>query len=295
MAVHLSVMQDSSEIVHYDTMGIPLYIRMGQLSDFPKYRAICHWHDDLEFIWVHSGHMFYYINGIRILLKPGDCLFINARQMHFGYGEQNQECMFLCILVQPTLMSGNHVLYQKYFQPIVENPENSFLHLSNHDGELCFQMQETLEAIWQSKRRASAGYELQALSFLNGLWVTLLQKKVFAERKIPVLADLSIQQNMTAYIYSHYTEPVSLEEIASSGNVCRSRCCSLFKKYTKESPIQFLNHYRLEVSCHLLVSTEMSITDIALACGFHHPSYYTHRFHQRYQCTPREYQQANRD
>ena len=37
------VMQDASEIVRYDEVGIPLYIREGLLSSYPDHRALCHW------------------------------------------------------------------------------------------------------------------------------------------------------------------------------------------------------------------------------------------------------------
>ena len=42
------VMQDASEIVRYDEVGIPLYIREGLLSSYPDHRALCHWHEDIE-------------------------------------------------------------------------------------------------------------------------------------------------------------------------------------------------------------------------------------------------------
>lgn len=41
------VMQDASEIVRYDEVGIPLYIREGLLSSYPDHRALCHWHEDI--------------------------------------------------------------------------------------------------------------------------------------------------------------------------------------------------------------------------------------------------------
>ena len=53
--------------------------------------------------------------------------------------------------------------------------------------------------------------------------------------------------------------------------------------------IDFLNHYRLEVSCHLLNTTKMSIAEICTACGFNHQSYYSKIFLRTYHCTPRDF------
>ena len=68
------VMQDASEIVRYDEVGIPLYIREGLLSSYPDHRALCHWHEDIEWVQIRSGQMNYYINGKRVLLNAGERL-----------------------------------------------------------------------------------------------------------------------------------------------------------------------------------------------------------------------------
>ena len=101
--------------------------------------------------------------------------------------------------------------------------------------------------------------------------------------------DLLIQRDMVSYIYSHYSESINLEEIAAAGKVCRNKCCQIFRRYLCQSPIDFLNHYRLEVSCHLLNTTKMSIAEICTACGFNHQSYYSKIFLRTYHCTPRDF------
>ena len=77
-------MQDASEIVHYDNPGVPLYIRTGILSNYPDMKALCHWHEDIELIYVIEGEMNYRINDRDILLKEKDCLVVNSRQLHYG-------------------------------------------------------------------------------------------------------------------------------------------------------------------------------------------------------------------
>ena len=75
MAV-IELMQDFSEIVHYGHTGIPLYIRTADLAAYPGMSAPCHWHDDIEWIFIISGKMCYYINGKRILLNEKDSLMV---------------------------------------------------------------------------------------------------------------------------------------------------------------------------------------------------------------------------
>ena len=61
--------QDKSEIIPYDEIGIPIYIRAGSLSMYPNHRALSHWHEDIELIYIVDGTMDYYINGANITLN----------------------------------------------------------------------------------------------------------------------------------------------------------------------------------------------------------------------------------
>ena len=72
---------DASENVAYNNPDFPAYVKKGQLSSYPDFRAVSHWHDDLEFILILDGQMFYDVNGQRILLQTA-AAFIMAIPMH---------------------------------------------------------------------------------------------------------------------------------------------------------------------------------------------------------------------
>lgn len=48
-------MPDNSEIIPYDEAGIPLYVQYKYLSAYLNSRALCHWHEDMEFSYVKKG------------------------------------------------------------------------------------------------------------------------------------------------------------------------------------------------------------------------------------------------
>ena len=75
---------DASENVAYNNPDFPAYVKKGQLSSYPDFRAVSHWHDDLEFILIFDGQMFYDVNGQRILLQTGEGIFVNSRCFHYG-------------------------------------------------------------------------------------------------------------------------------------------------------------------------------------------------------------------
>lgn len=288
--IEIELMQDFSEIVHYEHTGIPLYIRTADLSIYPGKSAPCHWHDDIEWIYIISGKMCYYINGKRIFLNEKDSLMVNARQMHYGYSYKEQDCHFLCILFHPSLFGSNKILLQNYVVPVIENSDCEYLYFDSKQtrGQ---EIAQSLEQIRGFKERAQNAYEMQVIAVIFQLWSSLLQsgELVIQDRKNDSNSDLEIQKNMVSFIYQHYAEPLTLNEIAASGNVSRSKCCLIFKHYLQQSPVDFLNTFRLKTSCSLLRNTEKSITEIAFRCGFNHLSYFSKLFFQSFGCTPREY------
>ena len=291
--VAIDLMQDFSEIVHYEHTGIPLYIRAADLSAYPGMSAPCHWHDDIEWVYMISGKMCYYINGKSVLLNEKDSLMVNARQMHYGYSYKEQDCRFLCILFHPSLLGGNKALLQKYVTPVIENADCEYLHFSSKQAR-GQEIAEYLEQIRCLKEGAANAYEMQAIAVRFQLWSSLLQcgEFVIRDSKSDRNGELEIQKNMVSFIYQHYAEQISLNDIAASGNVSRSKCCLIFKHYLQQSPVDFLNTLRLKTSCSLLRNTDKSITEIAFICGFNHLSYFSKLFIRSFGCTPREYRNS---
>lgn len=291
------IMRDASEIVRYDEVGIPLSIREGLLSAYPNHRALCHWHEDIEWVYIRSGQMNYYMNGKRVLLNTGEALMVNSRQMHYGYSENGQDCDFIRILCHPKIFITNSVLYQSYIAPVLSNPSLEYLHLIPEFPEDAEALQ-LLPEILRIKKEHPAAYEIEAAALLSLLWCRLLRSHPMMPNEAaakPKEPDLLVQRDMVSYIYSHYSESINLDEIAAAGKVCRNKCCQIFRRYLNQSPIDFLNHYRLEVSCHLLNNTKLSIAEICTACGFNHQSYYSKIFLRTYSCSPRDFRKRTEE
>ena len=64
---------------------------------------------------------------------------------------------------------------------------------------------------------------------------------------------------------------------------------NLFERFLFISPMKFLNEYRLKRSIELLKSTDMTVTEIALACGFSGASYYAEAFRRETGKSPSQY------
>jgi AraC-like DNA-binding protein len=288
--IMIDLMPDNSEIVHYDTPGMPLYVRTGVLSSYIGKKAQCHWHDDIELIYILDGKMNYYVNGIIIELNKDEGIMVNSKEMHYGYSFNYEECIFICILFHPSLLSSSKKIFQQFVVPLLEGSAFPCIHLVSPEHK---QILEHIQRIWRLKESNSTYYEIDTIGILFQIWSSISQirddSKKGNEVGIPLTPDVLALRHMVSYIHSHYKETISLQSIADSANICKSKCCKVFKSQMGQYPIDFLNHYRLNVSGDLMKNTPMSISDIALECGFNNLSYFSKIFLRYYGSTPSKY------
>jgi AraC-like DNA-binding protein len=58
------------------------------------------------------------------------------------------------------------------------------------------------------------------------------------------------------------------------------------------SPIDYLNYYRIECASYFLVSSDMTVAEIAQHCGYNDSSFFIKQFRKYKGTTPRKYRMA---
>ena len=91
------------------------------------------------------------------------------------------------------------------------------------------------------------------------------------------------------YLDTNYAEHITLDTLSDITFTNKYYLLHSFTKFTGLSPIQYLNHKRLEMACNLLESSDYSIASIASMAGFSSQSYFTQTFRKKYQMTPIQY------
>jgi AraC-like DNA-binding protein len=88
--------------------------------------------------------------------------------------------------------------------------------------------------------------------------------------------------------------PWTLETMADTCNLGRSRFSDILKQATGDTPIMALNRVRVERAQELLRSTDSTITQVALDCGFANSQHFAHVFRQYAGRPARDYRQKTR-
>lgn len=92
------------------------------------------------------------------------------------------------------------------------------------------------------------------------------------------------------YINEHYTEQLSLGELAEFTNLTPQYLCSTFKKYTSQTLSEYINMIRIRKSKELLLyDRNMQIKEIARVVGFNDVSYFCSVFKKIEHISPTEF------
>jgi signal transduction histidine kinase/AraC-like DNA-binding protein len=92
-----------------------------------------------------------------------------------------------------------------------------------------------------------------------------------------------------AYIQQHYAERLSRERIAIEAGVSESYLTQVFQNELGVTPWTYLARYRIAMACRALMTTDESVSDIAISVGFDDPGYFSKVFRSETGMSPREY------
>ena len=98
-----------------------------------------------------------------------------------------------------------------------------------------------------------------------------------------------IIERIYSYVQEHLTEDFTVSSVANEMNISIYYLSHLFKSITGISILEFRNESRLTKAKHLLVSTDQSISQIALQCGYCNASYFAEVFSRSEKVSPSDY------
>ena len=137
-------------------------------------------------------------------------------------------------------------------------------------------------------------YELRLRNALSEIWIDLYEKTLQCHDKPgkPSPRDMRLRR-MLLYIGERYREPLSVAEIAQAAEVSERECYRLFQESLHQTPIAFVQQYRLQQATALLTGGNGTITQIAQRVGFDSTAYFSKVFRRMYGMTPMQMRKSS--
>lgn len=80
--------------------------------------------------------------------------------------------------------------------------------------------------------------------------------------------------------------PLTPQQLADMVQITPRQLERLFRQHLNDTPANFYLNLRLDKARQLLRQSDMSVLEVALACGFESSSYFSRRYRKRFQTSP---------
>lgn len=102
----------------------------------------------------------------------------------------------------------------------------------------------------------------------------------------------ALTEKAVEFIRTHATEISDVSTVAEHFGYNAEYLTTLLKKSTGLSIVEHINRSKIEEAKKLLLSSDLTISEIAPICGFNDVKYFSKLFHRLTETTPREYRNA---
>lgn len=95
-------------------------------------------------------------------------------------------------------------------------------------------------------------------------------------------------QKIFSYVELHYKNEIEISDVADLVNISVPSFCNYFKKATQTTFTEFVNRYRIQKACVLLLD-DKTIAGVCFECGFNNVTYFNKIFKRIMGKTPSEF------
>lgn len=243
-------------------------LHMGYVSEI-------HWHDFFELEVVLEGRGYNILNGKRYEVVPGSAFLLSYNDFH-------------TVNAQTDLKIYNIAFTQ-------DSISTEIMNVLTHDGNMtCTFDINDLEEFENQMNFAERQKE-------NPDFYRILKKNCLETLLIKMITDSSgskpsfssVVQNAVLIINNEFRSDISLEYVASKLFLTPNYLGTVFKESVGCSFRNYLKALRMRYARDLLVTTNLTVKEIAEECGFSSTEYFTNVFKQAVNISPTAYRNKN--
>ena len=282
-------MNESTEVLFSPNLPIAAYqVTLQQSPSASPLQTISHH----AFLVVSQGEMTVHINNTAHLASAGDLFFMHGNSI-LSTTEATPNATYQVVTFDLRALVGNDEQALSYCDRL----DDHSWRIDTYLGRSAFALRELFDRLYQvTKTGTRAGYELEARGLVLQMMGRLMQDgrchATAGSDDHEIKAQRAVRR-VLALIEENFAQELTLGDMAAAAELSPNYFCRYFKKIAGCSPVEYLINYRLDMAAHMLITTEDTVADISLACGFNDASHFIKFFRRKKQVTPRRYRQIH--
>lgn len=270
---------------------------------FSQQDMACHQHTFMELVYVRKGQGIHIHGGQEYPIHRGDCFLVLPSDPH-GY-RNVADMTIVNILFLPSVLRQQKTELRRIpgfrgfftLEPL-HRAVTAFRYKLHLDPVQQEQVSTLIDRLDRELSARADGFRAMGAAVFVELVVALsryFQAAPAAPVSFPVgAARVDAVSKAIAYIEERYNREISIDDLSSVAALSSSRLSHVFKESTGMSLRDYLLRIRLDKARELLPNRNLSVGEIAWACGFNDPNYFSRAFKKTSGMSPEAFRRSSR-
>lgn len=270
----------------------PLEIQCHSFSF--QHRLTPSYHDFFEITYIYKGKGIFHFEGKRYDASEGDIFVIGNTEFHRLEAYYNEPLKTIDLYFLPDFVYsvGQNSFDLEYLRPFLDHSTEfrNKIPAGDFNSGLVLRI---IEKIYREKVERKDFYQLAVKNYLAQILLLILRHfRKFSSDLLEYTKrrrDIERLKKVFSFLQQHYQEGISLDFVAEIA--CMSPCyfCKFFKKVTGSTLMDYVFRLRIDRAKELLLSSDLTITEIAYDTGFESHSYFDRIFRRFTKLSPHDY------
>ncbi len=250
-----------------------------------------HWHEELILIYVKSGMLLLECNGRGINMQSDSVAIINPNELHSGR-KTDAKLEYYIIKMDLLKLIGTNAEFNQfeYTERLLKN-QIRFENEPRQDQVILGIVKHLVEEF----ERREEGYQLAIKGFAYQLLSILMRhfiKSGLSQSELEFhYRRLSQIKPAIIYMEAHMADKILLTQLAEEAHLSTIQFSRVFKTISGYSPMDYLNHLRIQKAVKLLLNTDKTMIEVAMEIGFTDSNYFSRIFKKYRNLSPSEFRE----
>ncbi len=280
------------ETVQHGTNSFPIEYYDGHYPD-EQFINYLHWHEEVELMYFIEGKATLQIDLNTYIVEAGDLVITPPNVLHSISSIHTYPTQTETVVLNLRLLKGDgdDIVTSKFVNPFERGELVLPVHI-RYEILSGTNLAEKYNQLTTALKNKPLGYELDVKATLYAIFAELLQKKDYLATGIQNYTStkaISTLKKVIEYINSELNHKITVQSLATLAGYSEYHFLRFFKQHTGVTVGHYIMSLRIESAMSLLLHTDLSITDIAMDCGFESDSYFIKCFKKIVLETPHQY------
>lgn len=257
-------------LIRYSDIQLPIQAREGWHESTPL-----HWHSYYEVELIMDGNPLHFVNGSNCIMKPGMISIMTPRDFHKYTGlSYIKKFIFKEDYIHDEI--ARLLLLRR--EPCIVDTGGRYEWFS-----------EQIDRIISQFRGADIFSSLRLQNIVEAICIEILASDYVCPVNQNEDRSTAQYHKILTYIDEHFREPISLSEAAAAVNLSPNYFSHWFSRMLGTTYSQYVQFRRIQYASALLLSTRLSVEEVAWRAGYSSLSFFNRVFHRQYSISPLTY------